>query len=116
MNTSKVLNNLLSNATKFSNDDSKITLAVKLSEKEEGEATGASNLAAGGLSLVPLTTGARIANAVMIEFSVRDRGAGISTEDQRLLFQAFSQVPSSLIYNVLPFLSFCLRGLFLFSF
>jgi len=80
-----VLNNLLSNATKFSSDDSKITLAVRLFKKEEGESTDASGL--------PLATcGARNANEVMVEFSVRDRGAGISAEDQRLLFQAFSQV------------------------
>ncbi|MBJ6752423.1 PAS domain-containing hybrid sensor histidine kinase/response regulator [Geomonas anaerohicana] len=69
MRLAQILNNLLSNALKFTRHGN-IQLAVKLARKEPGSAE--------------------------LIFAVRDSGIGILAEDQAQLFQAFTQVDGSI--------------------
>ncbi|MBA4710388.1 response regulator [Aquitalea aquatica] len=64
----QVLNNLVGNAVKFT-EQGEITLAVRLREEDE--------------------------QSVLLDFSVRDTGIGMSQAEQQRLFQAFSQADSS---------------------
>lgn len=65
----QVLTNLCSNAVKFSRPDDTVSLQIGLKEEKETE--------------------------VVLLFSVKDTGIGISPEQQRKLFQPFSQTDSS---------------------
>lgn len=65
----QVLTNLVNNAVKFSHHNGSILVSVSLKEKREKD--------------------------VLVEFSVADKGIGISPENQRKLFQTFSQAESS---------------------
>jgi two-component system, sensor histidine kinase and response regulator len=64
----QVLNNLVGNAVKFT-EQGEITLSVRLREEDE--------------------------QSVLLDFSVRDTGIGMSEAEQQQLFQAFSQADSS---------------------
>ena len=84
---------MLSNATKFSKRDTQIILSahfLKNGEEEEEIKNDASYQKADGIPKSGIK--AKPENVAIVEFSVRDSGEGISAEDQRLLFQAFSQV------------------------
>ena len=59
-----VLNNLVSNAIKFSDDNSELCISISYETKSKSGIT----------------------------FAVRDQGPGISIEDQRLLFRPFEQL------------------------
>ncbi len=65
----QVLTNLVSNAVKFSHHGGSVTIGVSLREESESNA--------------------------LVEFSVADEGIGISAENQKKLFQSFSQADSS---------------------
>lgn len=69
MRLGQVLTNLLSNALKFSHEDSVVTIAVSVQEQNDGDA--------------------------LLAFAVSDEGIGISIEHQHKLFQSFSQADSS---------------------
>ena len=65
----QVLSNLISNAIKFSHDNSDITLDIKLLSQED--------------------------TYCMIEFSVQDNGIGISLDKQKTIFDDFTQADDS---------------------
>ena len=66
----QVLTNLLSNAMKFTPEEGRVDLLVKLLSRQNDEAT--------------------------LEFTVRDNGIGISQEQQKKLFRSFQQADSSI--------------------
>jgi len=65
----QVLNNLLSNALKFTQEGA-VTLKIRLEEREDG---------------------AQLADSTRVHFSVRDSGMGISESARSEIFKAFSQ-------------------------
>ncbi|MDR3136061.1 MAG: response regulator [Coriobacteriales bacterium] len=75
----QVLANLLANAVKFTPHGGEITLVVAL---DQGSSAGAQ---------VPIVT----QKAIPLRFAVRDNGIGISAEQQKRLFTAFTQADSS---------------------
>lgn len=66
----QVLSNILSNAIKFTPENKKVTFTVKLLKLEN--------------------------NIVSVRFSVKDEGIGISIENQRSIFEPFSQADGSI--------------------
>jgi CheY-like chemotaxis protein len=79
----QILNNLVSNAIKFSNVGGKVrvevaVLPVKLSDLDE-----------------QLTTIYQFNHPIKLKFEVRDQGMGIKEADQEKLFKPFSQVNNS---------------------
>ena len=77
----QILVNLLGNAVKFT-DQGEVSLTVSARHCEGGETAG-------------IECGAA-PDAYEIEFVVRDTGPGIAPEDQRRIFESFSQVDSSI--------------------
>jgi protein-histidine pros-kinase len=80
----QVLFNLLSNASKFCNEDGKITVSAV---RTVAPMPGSLPAAGGGLP--------RMATRDVVWVSVSDTGIGIKAEDMPRLFQEFSQVDSS---------------------
>lgn len=81
--TKQIIYNLLSNAVKFTSDGGNITMTAQLIDP-------------------PLSTVASIidrkdeAFSQFLEISIQDNGIGISSEDQKRLFQPFVQIDSAL--------------------
>ncbi|HEX2914950.1 MAG TPA: PAS domain-containing sensor histidine kinase [Chloroflexia bacterium] len=67
----QILGHLLSNASKFSSEGSPIKLTV--TPRPEGDSSE------------------QAANGPVVEFSIEDKGIGISTEEQQLIFEKFYQ-------------------------
>ncbi len=87
--TKQIIYNLLSNAVKFSPSGAQVTLAARrVPRSAVGMIEG--NWEVHGFPL------AESAHAEFIELSVSDSGIGISRADMAKLFQAFSQIDSSL--------------------
>ncbi len=87
--TKQIVYNLLSNAVKFSGNGGKVVLSARrVSRAQVGALPGTRSVHA-----FPLAPNAY---EEFIELSVSDSGIGISTENMARLFQAFSQIDSSL--------------------
>jgi PAS domain S-box-containing protein len=87
--TKQIVHNLLSNAVKFSTNGARVTLrARRVPRSGVGSMTGT----------WPLHNFALVDSAFigLLEISVTDSGIGIAIEDMVKLFQAFSQIDSSL--------------------
>ncbi|MEX0958569.1 MAG: PAS domain S-box protein [Burkholderiales bacterium] len=87
--TKQIVYNLLSNAVKFSAEDGRVTLRAR-SVSRSGVGTLAGPWPVHGFPLAESEYGE------FLEISVTDAGIGISTENMAKLFQAFSQIDSSL--------------------
>jgi len=82
----QVLFNLLNNAFKFTPDEGSVRVAArKVGRSERGDSFS-------GTSAFPLFR----TDGDFIEISVTDTGIGISSEDQKKLFQPFQQIDSAL--------------------
>jgi len=69
----QIINNLMSNAVKFSYENGKITLSAEKLDEKDG--------------------------VITIKFEVQDNGTGISPEQQKKLFQAYNQADSAAAKN-----------------
>lgn len=77
--TTQVIINLLSNALKFTDENGEIKLSSEIIEQESKSKAGEKEN--------------------FLKINIKDNGIGISKEDQKKLFQPFSQIESGLSRN-----------------